>query len=170
MVSDLQFERLTRKQRSDIMAKKTMRTLRGQLKGVGELKRDLLLDDGLINQGYRITSFIVWSGIRDDNFCQATLSSKPKVAGSDQDASINTEIAWAQYGTVTGPLTAGAIYHDRVIDLDHVVNRDLFISMRSSSGNPDQTWNYLITMEATKLSDDEAILAIVREEAQNVGN
>lgn len=151
------------------MAKKTMRTLRGQLQGIGNLKRELLLDDGLINQGYRITSFIVWSGIRDDNFCTATLSSKPKVAGSDQDASINTEIAWATFGTVTGPLTAGAVYHDRVIDEDHVINRDLFITMISTSGNPDQTWNYLITMEATKLSDDAAILAIIREEAQNVG-
>jgi hypothetical protein len=151
------------------MASKTMRTMRGQLQGIGNLKRELLLDDGLINQGYRITSFIVWSGVRDDNFCQATLSSKPKVAGSDQNASINTEIAWATYGTVTGPLTAGAVYHDRIIDEDHIINRDLYITMISTSGNSDQTWNYLITMESRKLSSDEAILAIIREEAQNVG-
>lgn len=139
------------------------------MQGVGNLKRELLLDDGLINQGYRITGFFVWSGIRADNFCTATLSSKPKIAGSDQNAGINTEIAWATFGTVTGPLTAGAVYHDRVIDLDHIINRDLFISMISASGNPDQTWNYLITMEATNLSNDEAILAIIREESQNVG-
>jgi hypothetical protein len=151
------------------MANKSMRTLRGQLQGIGNLKRELLLDDGLINQGYRITGFFVWSGIRDDNFCQATLSSQPKIAGSDQNASINTEIAWTTYGTVTGPLTAGAVYHDRIIDEDHVINRDLFISMVSASSNVNQTWNYLITMESRKLSDDEAILAIIREEAQNVG-
>lgn len=168
MVSVLQYAQHTRCQRSDTMASKTMRTLRGQLEGVGNLKRELLLDDGLINQGYRITSFIVWAGAREVNSCYATLSSQPKTPGSPQDASVNTEIAWATFGTLVN--TSGvAVYHDRVIDEDHIINRDLFINMISDSADANQTWNYLITMEARKLSDDEAILAIIREEAQNVG-
>jgi len=147
-----------------------MRTLRGQLQGLGNLKRTLLLDDGLINLGYRITGFFVWSGGRgNDNNCTATLSSKPKVAGSDQDASINTEIAWTNAGTIIGAAAGGSFYQERVLDPDHVLNRDLYITMISSSTDTNQTWNYLIAMEATKLSDDEAILAIIREEAQNVG-
>jgi hypothetical protein len=43
----------------------------------------------------------------------------------------------------------------------------LFITITASSESV--TWNYLISMEARNLSDDEAILAIIREEAQNVG-
>jgi hypothetical protein len=150
------------------MAKSTYRTLRGSITGSGNLKRTLLLDDGLINQGYRITGFFVWCGELVDVNCKATLSSKPKVAGTAQDASINTEIAWstASQEMVTGT-GRNTVSRDDIIDLDHVINRDLFITITASSESV--TWNYLISMEARNLSDDEAILAIIREEAQNVG-
>lgn len=151
------------------MAKSTYRTLRGSITGSGNLKRTLLLDDGLINQGYRITGFFVWCGNLVDANCKATLSSKPKVAGSAQDAAINTEIAWSTASqemiTATGRNT---VSRDDIIDLDHIINRDLYVTINASS--EDATWNYLIVMEARKLSDDEAILAIIREEAQNVSN
>ena len=168
MVSVLLFEQHTRWQRSDIMAKSTYRTLRGSITGSGNLKRTLLLDDGLINQGYRITGFFVWCGDLLDANCKATLSSKSKVAGSVQDAAVNTEIAWStacqEMVAATGRNT---VTRDNIVDEDHIVNRDLFISI--TSGSEDVTWNYLIVMEARSLSDDEAILAIIREEAQNVG-
>jgi hypothetical protein len=145
------------------MAKSTYRTLRGSIKGSGNLKRELLLDDGLINQGYRITDFVVWAGGSTGSLsCFATLSSKAKTAGTFQDAGINTEIAWAQYSYI-----AAAPYNFRYVDLDHIINRDLLITL--VTGANATTWNYLITMEARNLSDDEAILAIIREEAQNVG-
>ena len=150
------------------MAKSTYRTLRGSIYGNGNLKRTLLLDDGLINQGYRITGFFVWCGELLDGNCKATLSSQPKVAGSPQDASINTEIAWTSFvQEMAATSIRSSVQQDPVIDLDHVVNRDLYLSFNTN--NIDLTWNYLIVMEARKLSDDEAILAIIREEAQNVG-
>ncbi|GAG58821.1 unnamed protein product, partial [marine sediment metagenome] len=62
------------------MTKSTYRTLRGSITGSGNLKRALLLDDGLINQGYRITDFVVWCGEAITSVCFATLSSKAKVA------------------------------------------------------------------------------------------
>lgn len=150
------------------MAKSTYRTLRGSITGSGNLKRTLLLDDGLINQGYRITGFFVWCGDLVDANCKATLSSKPKVAGTAQDAAINTEIAWSTASQeMIGATGRNTVSRDDIIDLDHVINRDLYVTITASS--EDVTWNYLIVMEARKLSDDEAILAIIREEAQNVG-
>lgn len=163
MDSVLQYEQHTRWQRSDTMANKNTRTLRGTIVGSGNLKRALLLDDGLINQGYLITDFIIWCGDRTISTCFGTLSSQAKIAGSPQDASINTEIAWAQYGFGDSL----KMFNFRAIDPDHIINRDLFINLATGSGN--LTWNYLILMEKRDLSDNEAILAIIREEAQNVG-
>lgn len=146
----------------------TYRTLRGSIFGQGNLKRALLLDDGLINQGYRITDLFVWCGELADGNCKATLSSQAKVAGSPMNAAINTEIAWASFvQEMAATSIRSSVQQDRIVDLDHVVNRDLFITMVTN--NIDLTWNYMIVMEARKLSDDEAILAIIREEAQDVG-
>jgi len=142
--------------------------MRGQISGNTSLKRTLLLDDGLINQGYRITKFIVWCGDLLDANCKATLSSMPKISGTSQDASVNTEIAWS---TSCQEMNTGAnrntVNSVNIIDEDHVINRDLFITIECNVD--DRNWNYLVVMEARKLSDDEAILAIIREEAQNVG-
>lgn len=146
----------------------TYRTLRGSIFGSGNLKRTLLLDDGLINQGYRIVDLFVWCGELADGNCKATLSSQPKAAGSPQDAAINTEIAWASFvQEMASGAVRSSVQQDRIVDLAHVINRDLFITMVTN--NIDLTWNYMVVMEARKLSDDEAIIAIIREEAQDVG-
>ena len=126
------------------------------------------MDDGLINQGYRITDLFVWCGELADGNCKATLSSQPKIAGSPMDAGINTEIAWASFvQEMAATSIRSSVQQDRIVDLAHIINRDLYLTMVTN--NIDLTWNYMIVMEKRKLSDDEAILAIIREEAQDVG-
>lgn len=145
-----------------IMKPTRIRSLRGSIQVTGgAIKHQLILDDGRINHGLKILSFEMWSktatnlqGI-DVMLCLAKLPS----AQQKMNASDNRQIAWFCGGfdnyIMTTPMRS-------IIDPDHVVNRDLFIFGDAS----DALWNYLIVAEEYDLSDDEAIVQIIKETSQ----
>jgi len=51
------------------------------------------------------------------------------------------------------------------IDPDHIVNRDLFISLTDSDN---RTFNYMVICEFLELTDDEAIVTIIKENSQSI--
>jgi len=136
------------------------RTLRGLLPS-GEI-RELVVDDGNLNHGYRVLEFHVWStsltGSRD---VQAVLGLDADV---DQyfNAADNRQIAWASQQNNIG--SQEGIGNFSLIDPDHIVLRDLYIVNFGPAGNDA---NYLIVLEPRGLTDDEAVLQLIKERSQD---
>lgn len=141
------------------MKAKRIRTLRGQINVAGGAttgRKSLVVADGLINYGMKINKFQVWAEDPNDLFI-AILSYETIPAGSTMDAGDNRQFGW----TVGN---GSAEIHSQFLDPDHIINRDMFLSVvNSEPGN----YNYLIEMQVYELSDDEAIISIIKETSQS---
>lgn len=143
-----------------------LRTLRGQIVAVaGSAKLNLVIADGLINYGLRILRFRVWpqnelAGFGPQHY-QAILSLDTIPTGSAMNAGTNSQFAW----TYSSSTANGLIQNDReIIDPDHIVNRDLFLTLDGPTTSG--TYNYLIEAQVVELTDDEAIITIIKETSQ----
>jgi len=146
-----------------------IRTLRGQVDVVGGVARkNIIIADGLINYGMKINRFQLWpeNGPTggSDNTWTGILSLDTIAAGSNMNAGDNRQFAWT-FCSVRGAPTPSVTQANReIIDPDHIVNRDLFLTMDNST---DQTYNYLIEAQVVELSDDEAIITMIKETSQS---
>tara|TARA_Y100001937_G_scaffold117996_1_gene171848 strand:+ start:637 stop:1092 length:456 start_codon:yes stop_codon:yes gene_type:complete len=144
------------------------RSMRGQLtvsSGVG--RTTLLVEDGLINVGYRVKSFDVWpSDVVTPNFIQynAVLTMSTLPSPVIMDASNNAQIAWAFEECQNAPVSINAGMYRSYLDPDHVAVRDLFVQISGTDGD----YNYLLVIEKVELTDDEAIIQIIKEESQSL--
>jgi hypothetical protein len=138
------------------------RTLRGQFVE-GENVR-LIVDDGRLNHGYKVTRFIV-SGIPDSssNDAYATLSLDYD-APFTWDWSDNRQIAWASSGVSAAGDVRGPWM---LVDPDHVVIMDLWIQGRVSGSGGGSVVNYFVELEPIELTDDQAILTLIKERSQD---
>lgn len=134
-----------------------IRTLRGQIEvtGGGVARKNLIAADGLINYGLEIKSFSVWAADPADVF-QAILSYETISSGTLMDAGDNRQFGWT-VGNGSAELYA------QFLDPDHIINRDMFLSM---VGTDTGVYNYLIEMSVVELTDDEAIISIIKETSQ----
>ena len=157
-----------------------VRTLRGTITAVGgKAEKQLILNDQLINRGLRVKEFYVWPAAvaaTSTSVCNAILSYAALAnANVNMDAGDNTQLGWAFYAQVASVASAGppdpglqtaySGFFNQLIDPDHIINRDLFVSLRGSSS---RTFNYLIVCELLDLTDDEAIVTIIKENSQSV--
>jgi hypothetical protein len=136
-------------------------TLRGQI-GEGEIKR-LIIADGLLNQGHRITKFVV-SGDPDsaanDVYAQlSTGETENKWNWAD-----NRQIAWASTNMFN---VGGAMAPFTVIDPEHIVIQDLFINGNVGAAGGSGTINYLIEMKPVTLTDEETVIQLIKERSQD---
>ena len=131
-------------------------TLRGRLAN-GE-KKDLIIDDGRLNHGMKIKEFHVW-GIDNDSSAEMALCLNTENVGSQFDASNGNQIAWASQTGAAGVPTNSSF---SLIDPNHVVVQDLVLNNFGST-----TGNYLVILEQVTLSDDQAILALIKERQQD---
>ena len=132
-------------------------TLRGRVEA-GEVKR-LIVDDGRLTHAMKVDEFHVWAislASGDDPECSLGLNYD---LGPNWDASDNRQIAWAAQTTTA----TTRMMTFELVDKDHLVNQDLYIN--NFSAHPA---NYLITLTAVTLSDDEAILTLIKEASQSV--
>ena len=144
-----------------------LRTLRGQIEvsgGVGRL--NLIAADGLVNYGLKINSFQIWPSRNQGSVFQpykytGILSLDTIIAGANMNAGDNRQFAWSFFSSDAGGVL---VNHRTVIDPDHIVNRDLFLTMDDTSTD---TYNYLIEAQVVELSDDEAIITIIKETSQS---
>jgi len=133
-----------------------IRTLRGQIEVVaGVAKKNLVVADGLINVGLKVKKFQLWATNPADVFI-AILSYETLISGSTMNAGDNSQFGW----TVGN---GSAEIHSEFLDPDHVVNRDMFLSMIASDTG---TYNYLIECQMVELDDNEAIISIIKETSQ----
>ena len=141
------------------MKARRVRTLRGQIEVAGGAttgRKSLVVADGLINYGMKINKFQVWAESPADTFI-AILSYETIPAGSGMDAGDNRQFGWSVGN-------GSAEIHSQFLDPDHIINRDMFLSLvDSEAGN----YNYLIEMQVYELSDDEAIISIIKETSQS---
>lgn len=141
------------------MKKTRTRTLRGQiLPSSGFGKKQILVDDGLINRGYKVTGFFVWAISGQETF-NAALSFAPVIAASKMDAADNSQFAWSWKANLSSPQEA-------FIDPDHVAVRDMHVTIMNT--NADLLFNYVVIIEEYDISNDEAIMNIIKEGAQSL--
>jgi hypothetical protein len=138
------------------------RTLRGQFIE-GQTIR-LVVDDGRLNHGYRVVSFVIAGDFSfAGNDCYATLS-------LDYDAPVtwdwgdNRQIGWASTNL---DAISGATQPFSVVDPDHVVIMDLYIQGTVGAAGGSGVINYLIELEPMELTDDQAILTLIKERSQD---
>lgn len=138
------------------------RTLRGQVLN-GDVKR-LIVDDGRLTHGFRVVNFVV-SGDpgSSTNDAVATLS-------LDYDTPLawnwgdNRQIAWASTNIYSTDAVMGPPFS--VVDPDHIVIMDLYLQ-GATPGAGSGVVNYLIELEPMTMSNDEAILNLIKERSQD---
>lgn len=136
-----------------------VRTLRGQLlPSSGFAKKQILIDDGLINRGYKVTGFFVWAASGQETF-NAALSFSPVIAASKMDAADNSQFGWSWKANLTSP-------QESFIDPDHVAVRDMHVTIMNT--NADNLFNYVVILEEYSISNDEAIINIIKEGSQSL--
>ena len=130
-------------------------TLRGRVEA--NTKKRLILDDGRFNHAMVVKEFYIWAKDEvQDPRCVLALSEDN--IGNEMDASNSNQIGWsyiAQASTTTSAFN--------LIDPDHVIVRDLYISNLDSVDA-----NYLVILESKNITDDEAILQLIKEGQQDV--
>jgi hypothetical protein len=141
---------------------KSRRTLRGSFpEGT---TRQIIVDDGRYNHGYKVISFVI-AGSPDlsanDAFGTLGLSEDIDVSWDWGD---NRQIGWSGT-TITGSASASAPFS--VIDPDHIVVNDLFIKGVFATAGIVGNINYLIEIEPITMSDDQAIMALIKERSQD---
>jgi len=134
-----------------------LRTLRGQIEVTGGVARkNLIVADGLINMGLIVRRFQIWAVDPADLF-KAILSYDTISSGTQPNAGDNRQFGWS-VGNGSAEL------HSEFLDPDHIINRDMFLSMVNSDTG---TYNYLIECQMVSLSDNEAIISIIKETSQS---
>jgi len=139
-----------------------LRTIRGEIEVVGgQGKKNLILADGLVNYGLKIIKFHCW---RQDQLSaafemSAILSLDVINALNVAEAGDNRQFAWS---TIERSASVIMLPSTTIIDPDHIVNRDLFLNLNATNGS----YNYLIEAQVVELTDDEAIITIIKETSQ----
>jgi hypothetical protein len=143
-------------------------TLRGKLPlnvASAYSKKQLIVDDGRANIGYRIIQWWLFPSATGPNLSfYGNLATSEANNGTEPDASNNVQIGW-NYGGYYIPLQSGSL-----IDPDHIINRDLYIRAFNSNHGEGIHINYLVVMEEIELSNDEAVIAMIKETAQTSPN
>ena len=134
------------------------RVIRGRL--ADNEKRRLIVDDGNFNDGWRITRFVVAGDSVNNDEVAAKISFQRSTTNFWRWDN-NLEIAWAA-NRQTAQATWGGF--DGAIDPSAVIVADCWITGASANGND---INFMIEIERVELSDDQAILALIQERAQD---
>jgi len=76
----------------------------------------------------------------------------------------NRQIAWASTNIDS---LAGLNAPFSVVDPDHIVIMDLYIQGQTGSAGGTGVINYLVELEPVELSNDQAILTLIKERSQD---
>jgi len=135
-----------------------LRTLRGQIEvvGGGVARKNIIVSDGLINVGLIVKRFQLWAVDPADTFI-GILSYDTIPSGTAMNAGDNSQFGWSVGN-------GSAEIHSEFLDPDHIVNRDMFLSMVTSDTG---VYNYLIECQLVSLDDHEAIISIIKETSQS---
>jgi hypothetical protein len=157
---------------------KDRRVLRGSVLAYNyEGPLHLIVDDGNFNDAWRITKFLV--APRDLSSSSAGSWDSYAVLATHAEALADpaiTAIWWRWEDRRQVAWTSLSMFGDsspdlggfNLIDPQHVVVRDLYFGLTAGTATGTTEFNYFIELERVKLTDDQAVLAIVQEVAQDV--
>lgn len=144
---------------------RNIRTLRGTIQEGAYVR--IILDDGLLHQGYKVTRFLVAprNPASSAGDCFGILA-------MDYDASSlwqfddNRQIAWAAAdapaaggGSVANPFT--------LVDPQHVIQQELWVYVQNGAAVGTELVNYFVELQPVELTDDETIIALIKARSQN---
>lgn len=137
-----------------------IRTLRGTLTS-GERRR-LILDDGQFTHAVRVRAFRIW-GVDptvQNNDCAGVLALDEDGLQVNFRADDNRQIGWAGY-YIAQSYAANPPWG--IIDPDHIVVRDLWITANATAGEI----NFMVELETVTITEEEAVLALIKERSQD---
>lgn len=139
-----------------------IRTLRGQLNvtGGGTAKAQLIVDDGLLNRGYKVLKWYLWENGGTPTQFAGVLSMQPVLAAADMKADDNTQIGWIWQSNIT----QGGGIKESILDPNHVIVRDLYVTIMNAANDD---YNFMVVVEEMAITNDEAIINIIKEESQS---
>jgi len=154
------------------------RVLRGELLdfnyggAVNVIQNDQRFNHGFIIKDFRISYIDPADSNAGSRDCVGVLATHADAVVSKLSSSrigFNWEdrrqVAW----TSTNHIGDSNIDFDAaLIDPTHVVVRDLYVAISAQAATGSTNWNYYIELEEVPLTDNQAVLAIVQEEAQDV--
>lgn len=138
----------------------------------------LVVDDGNFNDAWRITRFNV--APRDLSNSSAGGYDSFAVLATHADALndpvVGNVVWWNWQDRRQVAWTSLSIFGDsapdslgfNLIDPQHIVVRDLYFGLTAFNATGVTEFNYFIELERIKLDDNQAVMAIVQEEAQDV--
>ena len=137
-------------------------TLRGRMEE-GVVKQ-LIVDDGRLTHGLRVTKFVVAPEMTSSSQgVNAVLGLDDKITAS-WDWENGNQIAWAT--SAMGGSSSMENPGFQLVDPNHIVIRDLFLRATVTGATP-QALNYYIELEALKISEFEAIVQLTKETSQS---
>jgi hypothetical protein len=154
-----------------------IRVIRGQARALQyEGTLQLIQDDRRFNHGFKIRRFMVSTEFPADSSAGsrdlvAVLATHHEAIQVGPGVSVGwawddrRQVAWAGLA-MDGDSTVGAQFE--LIDPTHVVVRDLYVGISSLVATGNTYFNYYVELEEVSLTDNQAVLAIVQEEAQDV--
>ncbi len=142
-----------------------VRTLRGRIEPNTATR--LIVDDGQFTHGMRVKRFLVFpenpaSG--GDDSVYGTLALDQDGSATRWLADDNRQIGWASTNQAATGYGAEAPFS--YIDPDHIVVRDLWIMCSRASGT--EQVNFVVELEPTIITEDQAVLALLKEVSQDV--
>lgn len=117
-----------------------------------------------MNQGYKVVSFVVACDPSSSAFDSYATLSLDYDTDKTWNWGDNRQIGWASTNIVS---TSGVNAPFSVIDPDHIVIQDLWIQGQVSTGSGTDVVNYLIELEPVSLTDDQAIITLIKERSQD---
>lgn len=127
-------------------------TLRGNVQGT----QQLVVDDGLFTNGFRVVWFEMWQINRSAGaeVVLHTTSTPP----TRPDCAQGSQIAWSFY---TPADTDRGLSSRVVVDPDHIINEDMYITALDGV-----LCSYIILLEPYQMTEDEAVLQLIKNNNQ----
>lgn len=144
-----------------------------------------------LSRAWKVQAFYFWpetyraeTGTGDGQLLVAASLSTDTIQPSGFDDTVtvndNRQFGWMVKGynmrsAATDFITSPTGLEDNraIVDPDHVVNRHLYINSYITSNfttSPERRYNYLVILEPIKISENEAILQMVKGVAQDIVN
>jgi hypothetical protein len=130
-------------------------TLRG-IVNVGNSPLRLFVDDGRFTEGHRVKSFTIIGGNNGISEGKAVLTYS-ETGATSIDFENSDQIGWAIWDTDT---TLGG-RHFSIVDPDHLVNADLYISTITANAI-----NFIIEVEPVTMTEAQGVLQLIKAKRQ----
>jgi hypothetical protein len=155
-----------------------IRVLRGEVRTfLYDGAINLIQNDQRFNHGFRIKRFVIsqtnlHSSSIGSREIYGVLGTHPEALEASPGSTVcewrwtdRRQVAWAATEAVGD---SAPKQNFELVDPTHIIVRDLYIGITAATATGTDEFNYYIELEELSLSDNEAVMAIIQEESQDV--